>query len=708
MASQNGNNNFGSGLPPNLHQQQYQQGPLTAPPSYLTSPPSFMQPGGMNTAPPAQFLPTGPIPQFNPILGSQSNNASNRSTPDGNNSLNSSFSAAQKPTLLPSALIKPPSLSSIMNNKAATPPVYSPLTNGLPNLPPPPQLLLNQHQHSLSTGSTPIAQFNPLMPPVPPPPSSLTQTPSLAANRSFTLPQAPPSLVGKPSNVDSMANQVAGLSIGQQSSQASSTNSSMAELNSSQSSASFNPLYGQQLSQPSQQVNFSNSLPASSTANLFTVPPSKLNTSIIQQGQQPASAPIMPSPLTNNAFYPPSSAQQQLPPLGSSQLNRSLDTSSANLFPSSTSNSNNSSAAPTGLNTPFPSSSSLFAHQEQLKHQQQLSSNVLGTISTYSKVFLSHISYTSLVILAQTSQALSGQSDRKEIGQENGSSEENKPVSDEYKQPAAMNTANNVSNTTSQPVNSSTASLFTNNPTSSQQPANYYLGTVNSPPTSNTHIVNQSTPQQPLLGTGMSAPPLVQNSQFNQPYAMRQTPTGPPSSISISQQQQQFGVPPQTQPNNNFTGYQQYQSNQMPSQGPPLVPPLSSLPNNQYSNQYQQSAQQQLPSQTINRPPPTMADLISQNRQQQSQPQQQISQQQFYSPPAQQAQPSASNQLQQQQQQHGRAGDFSINNMRNRSMPQAVDLLKEKRLIVPYETEEEVPRPLFQHGFYTQVNCHHE
>jgi protein transport protein SEC24 len=43
----------------------------------------------------------------------------------------------------------------------------------------------------------------------------------------------------------------------------------------------------------------------------------------------------------------------------------------------------------------------------------------------------------------------------------------------------------------------------------------------------------------------------------------------------------------------------------------------------------------------------------------------------------------------------------------NRNQPQAIDLLREKKLILPYSDESDQPvRPIFPHEFYTQVNCH--
>lgn len=47
-----------------------------------------------------------------------------------------------------------------------------------------------------------------------------------------------------------------------------------------------------------------------------------------------------------------------------------------------------------------------------------------------------------------------------------------------------------------------------------------------------------------------------------------------------------------------------------------------------------------------------------------------------------------------------------LNNIQMRSQPNAIDLLREKKLLHAYEDEEnDIPRPLFQHDFYTQVNC---
>ena len=59
-------------------------------------------------------------------------------------------------------------------------------------------------------------------------------------------------------------------------------------------------------------------------------------------------------------------------------------------------------------------------------------------------------------------------------------------------------------------------------------------------------------------------------------------------------------------------------------------------------------------------------------------------------------------------QQNNQPNNNRQNNYVNRSQPQSMDLLREKRLISEYPDADDVVRPQFPHEFYTTVNCHHE
>lgn len=66
------------------------------------------------------------------------------------------------------------------------------------------------------------------------------------------------------------------------------------------------------------------------------------------------------------------------------------------------------------------------------------------------------------------------------------------------------------------------------------------------------------------------------------------------------------------------------------------------------------------------------------------------------------------NNIPQYEQQQNQPLQFQqLNNIQMRSQPNAIDLLREKKLVHAYEDEDnDIPRPLFPHEFYTQVNCH--
>jgi hypothetical protein len=237
--------------------------------------------------------------------------------------------------------------------------------------------------------------------------------------------------------------------------------------------------------------------------------------------------------------------------------------------------------------------------------------------------------------------------------------------------------------------------------------------------------IRQNTPPvvggAPLSNTVMQPPPTPTAGQAApglQPYrppglAGAQLP--PPSNIPYGQYRPSTLPPPPSfgaasttlttnpyQPTPPPTVQGQYHPQLQPTNQQQMPPQLQNSLGQQSQQMLQQAPQ-------MNRPPPSMADIITQNKHNQpitppqttpvgtNQPPGQ-----FYQPPG-ASQGQQGNFLQPQQQQ-----TYSVNNLKSRSAPQAIDLLKEKRIIVPYEHEDEVPRPLFQHGFYTQVNCHQE
>ena len=239
----------------------------------------------------------------------------------------------------------------------------------------------------------------------------------------------------------------------------------------------------------------------------------------------------------------------------------------------------------------------------------------------------------------------------------------------------------------------------------------------------NSSFSNQFRQQTPAVGgvqqlgslqnQPVQPPPITAGPSLN---ILKQSIPPPPPSLQFTQFQQQ---PPPLGPSLPAANFNQASPSPLSTNQFNQPPMSSQIPNNfgglsTTGNQppFQQAIAPPTPS--MNRPPPTMADIISQNKQQQQQ--QQIpptppsslnsQQQQFYQ---QQPQYGQQNQFQSQiPQQTLTQNQYSINNLKNRGQPQAVDLLKEKKLIVSYECEDEVPRPLFQHGFYTQVNCHQE
>jgi hypothetical protein len=286
---------------------------------------------------------------------------------------------------------------------------------------------------------------------------------------------------------------------------------------------------------------------------------------------------------------------------------------------------------------------------------------------------------------------------------------------------------------------------ITSTPTNPQIPNAMF----NQPATGANQFSGQLQPSQPPQPQQFNPPAL--GGQFANQLRQNTPPVGPPGPSSVAPPPTGLGqyrppgpglggqLPPSSLPNGG-----QYRPSTLPppptnsfAAPPPTTnqfqpPPLGAnnlnsqyalqsqpppLQNNYAQQPYQQQQPQSMPppqAPQMNRPPPTMADIIAQNKHNQpitppqttpvgSQPPGQ-----FYQPPVNQGQSQFLQQQQQQQQQQQTQPSYSVNNLKNRALPQAIDLLKEKKIIVPYEHEDEVPRPLFQHGFYTQVNCHQE
>jgi protein transport protein SEC24 len=188
-------------------------------------------------------------------------------------------------------------------------------------------------------------------------------------------------------------------------------------------------------------------------------------------------------------------------------------------------------------------------------------------------------------------------------------------------------------------------------------------------------ILSQTGPSIPNNMSSINGPPLggVSNSvqqNFNRPTAPP-TNQGPPITNGPPLQQQQ----------------QNFQPNQPPVSSRPPGPPLTTNTNLLQNNNGPQHFQPTIPTPsqpTFNRPgpPQTNQPPINQFNTMSISQQPQFQQQQQQQPP-------------------------QTSSKSNRNQPNAIDLLREKRLIQPYSDESDQPaRPIFPHEFYTQVNCH--
>jgi hypothetical protein len=303
------------------------------------------------------------------------------------------------------------------------------------------------------------------------------------------------------------------------------------------------------------------------------------------------------------------------------------------------------------------------------------------------------------------------------------------------------NSVNNVLSASSSTLSSQPAP-FLNNPTNSfnqMHSTTTNSNTLNQFANANLTNLNRPTPPVgPPLNSQFSGPPMpmappISSPPMGPPTGLLNRPsTGPPLNAPPIASAPPTGPPtgPPAGPptNGHLTGarlpapnylnqHQQFQQGPPISNGPPLSagPPLTSPMQNQ--NYQQQSQQTNLYSSappiqphinqgpplgpsSIGSPlgpppttaqqgpptgPPTMASLIQQNRTQAN-----------------------TQQPQQQQQLVNQMNNMNIS-ASSRSQPQALDLLREKKLIQPYSDEFDEPvRPVFPHEFYTNVNCHAE
>ena len=253
--------------------------------------------------------------------------------------------------------------------------------------------------------------------------------------------------------------------------------------------------------------------------------------------------------------------------------------------------------------------------------------------------------------------------------------------------PATYSINNQLSNTTNNAIN------FTSNqigpPLSSITARNHQIGPRPTMPVTPLPPSNQPFPTQTFPPNASQAP--LTNNNFNNSYQ-----TGPPLL-----QTPFLAPPPSGSPPSSFNGpptgplqtnFNRPLATPTLNQGPPLTngPPLTA------SNNFNPP-----PPIGPGQGPPTVQQqpIVNQfNRlsltQQQTQPQQPQPQQLQQQPP-------------QQQLQHNQHSQPLSQSQLSRGQPQAVDLLREKRLISPYTDESDNPtRPIFPHEFYTQVNCH--
>jgi protein transport protein SEC24 len=224
-----------------------------------------------------------------------------------------------------------------------------------------------------------------------------------------------------------------------------------------------------------------------------------------------------------------------------------------------------------------------------------------------------------------------------------------------------------------------------------------------------TPLNNQSAvaSSPPFMAQQTQAQSFQSNTNFNTNYQNNQAsyrPTGPPvfsqTGPPVSTQMSSSLPPPPSITNNGppiNTDGSAYHPNHFNAarssiQGPPVQAPVS------LQTQTQQPILNQFNKMSISQQPPQL--------------QQQQQQQAFVPPqPFQQQNPAPTlqkypNQVAAAVQAESSSAQLGQSVRSNRAQPQAIDLLREKRLILPFSDEADEPiRPVFPHEFYTQVNC---
>jgi hypothetical protein len=466
-------------------------------------------------------------------------------------------------------------------------------------------------------------------------------------------------------------------------------------INSTQASQSF--------------ASASNAVP--SMQSMQTVPTSQASTIVsngasIQQQQQPptlfmqqARTPTSNQPQsiisTNSLFATQTTSQQPAPFVSNANTSASLNTNvttTAQLFgqsvstlpptlPSSSQNSTNAVAANySNLNGP---ANLIGNNQSQQLHMSQQTSSLFQSNPTASSTN-NQLQQPNTTINAFSGQQMSSTAMRPPFA------------------------------STQQPSKSVTSGYFNSPPAAPQvlsgppQPQQQsYIQTPQpystiGPPPSNTTI--NAPPLGPLpTNTTINAPPLgslptnttINAPPLGPPYTMNPTsvrPVGPPPLYN----NQQPSAPQVPMPPPPTVGPSPYNT----APFPPTIPSSSMMP----------------PPQSVGPPPPTTT-YAQTNMQQQQQP---TIVNQFGNmslsgpanvasqvPQTQRAQPT--NYSNTAYMNNPTPTNSNANGYVNRSQPNAVDLLHERRLINPYSEEyEEVPRPIFPHEFYTNVNCRAE
>ncbi len=600
-----------------------------------------------------------------------------------------SDSIASLPTnkLLSQALAKPPSLNLVLNKSISPSPLFQSNSNvSTPSqsfLTMPKNVLITNGQHQLinSPGSMLISQ------------SSKTSE--------MTAVSTPASFLNSSSN-------------------ASSKNSSTADLS---------QLVNHQTTMGNNQNAFSNSMPATSAAQFFSSLPAPLTLN---------KEPFIEQQKNNNISF--NSTTQIIKPV---ELHTSND-----LF---TSNNNFQQQLP--ITAPIDQQTTSYFNQQP---QSSASFNPQNNIANSQPT-------SSYLNQSNTSSSTPELSIIKQINQQQPTTA---PISaTPFFQPTNTNFFN-----TAQPTNNLFSNTINNIPFNSQNeqsaqslPPPKLNGPTQTAVNNQQFIPNSTTTNnynaEPPKTANYFHPPQQQNQvpsslpnltnfnnsvkSFNQPTAyFNATPTHTPppiqqvnqtpqSSVHTAYYQPQPQVQPQSQIQQPLSTQQQtpYFFNPTASNQPPPGPPMpqQTTTTAQYSNKINSN----FPLTVY--PPPTATEIAAQQQQQQlpPRPQQQYppsgfnpnastklltnqmnnmnlsssSSSTLNSTPSNSSQPPPSRQMSNTS---GNSSSARQQYFTNRSQPQSVDLLREKRLIPEYPDSEEIVRPQFPHDFYTNVNCHHE